>query len=289
MANEVKQCAILLAGKGTRFLPATKVMAKELFPIANKPALLYHLSEAYRSGMKKVCLVISKEKEYIKNFVSHDKILEQNLQKNGNLHLLDELNEIINNMQIDFVYQDKMSGTGGAVYALKDWAEEKPFALIFGDDLCREPKKSPPVVKQLAKVYEKTGKCVVGAKAMPIDVVSQYSSIITRRKLFKNCFEMEGILEKPKVPPSNLVELARFVLTPDIFDAILQCKPAKNGEIYLPDALTILAKQNRTVCYEFNATYYDCGNKLEYVKCIVDFALQDNDIADKLKAYLKEI
>lgn len=285
----VEQCLILMAGKGTRFLPATKAVAKELFPIENKPALLYHLQECYKSGIKRVCIVISKEKESVKDFLKHDKILEQQLKNSGKLDVLAELNEIIDNMEIDFVYQGKMNGSGGAIYSAKEWSNGKPFALILGDDLCKEPEGEMPTIGQLSKVYEKTGKIVVGAKTFPMEVIHNYSSIVTGKNLFERCYEMKDIIEKPQNPPTNLVGLARYVLTYEIFDELLKCPKFANDEIRFTDAVSVLAQKNKVVCCEFDAKYYDCGNKLEYIKCIIDFALEDKEIANKLRDYFEKI
>ena len=286
--EKIDRAVILMAGLGTRFLPATKAVAKELFPIENKPALLYHLKELYESGIKKVCIVISKEKDHVKKFLSHDAKLEENLKNSGKLALLKELNEIIDNMQIDFVYQGKLNGSGGAIYSAKKWTENKPFALILGDDLCKSNGKVP-AIGQLAKAYEKTGKNVVGAKTFPLEVIPKYSSIVVDKKLFDRCSSMKEIIEKPKVPPTNLVGLARYILNSEICPELLKCPRFTNGEIRFTDALNTLAKQGKAVCYEFDAKYYDCGNKLEYVKCILDFALEDNEISNQLKDYLKTL
>lgn len=287
--NKVDQAIILLAGKGTRFLPATKAVAKELFPIENKPALLINLQELYKSGIKRVCLVISKEKKYIKKFLKHDKKLEASLIKSNKMHLLDELNEIIDNMEIDFVYQGKMNGSGGAIYSTKKWCKNKPFALILGDDLTENDKN--PVIAQLIKAYEKTGKLVIGAKKFPMEVIHNYSSIVSGVKLFDKCGELLDIIEKPAkgTAPSNLVGLARYVLTPEIFDELPKLEKSKGEEVAFTDAVSVLAKQNRVVFYEFDANYYDCGNKLEYVKCMIQQTLKDKNVADSLKDYLKTL
>lgn len=289
--EKIDRAVILMAGRGTRFLPATKAMAKELFPIENKPALLYHLLELYNSGIKKACIVISKEKDSVKDFLKHDKKLEEELKNVGKLSLLDELNTVIDNMQIDFVYQGDMNGSGGAIYSTKEWTKGKPFALILGDDLCREANGKRPAIGQIADAYEKTGKCVIGAKPFSLDVIHLYSSIVTKKKLFDRCSEMENIIEKPEKgkAPSNLVGLARYVLTQEIFDELLKCPKFANGEVRFTDAVSALAQRGRAVCYEFDAKYYDCGNKLEYVKCILDFALADKEIGEKLKAHLKSL
>lgn len=289
--EKIDQAVILMAGRGTRFLPATKAVAKELFPIENKPALLYHLEELYNSGIKKVCIVISKEKDSVKNFLKHDENLELELKNSGKSYLIESLNKIIDNMQIDFVYQGEMNGSGGAIYSVKDWTKNKPFALILGDDLCKAEKNEIPAIGQLAEAYQKTGKCVIGAKPFPMDIIHNYSSIVTKNKLFDRCFEMQNIIEKPEKgkAPSNLVGLARYILTPEIFEELLKCPKFTNGEVRFTDAVNLLAEKNRAVCYEFKAKYYDCGNKLEYIKCIIEFALEDTDISIKLKEYLKNL
>lgn len=289
--KKIDQAVILMGGRGTRFLPATKAVAKELFPIANKPALLYHLEELYNSGIKKVCLCISKEKKYTKTFLKRDLKLEKFLANTGKLNILDDFNKLINNMKITFKYQGKLNGSGGALYAIRKWANNKPFALILGDDLCKSNKGNIPAIGQLANAYQKTGKCVIGAQAFPMEIIHNYSSIIIGKKLFNRCYEMQDIIEKPEKgkAPSNLVGLARYILTPEIFDEIPKCPRFANDEIRFTDAVSLLAQKNRAVCYEFDAKYYDCGNKLEYVKCIIDFALEDTDISEKLKEYLKNL
>ena len=286
MKQKVEQCVILMAGKGTRFLPATRAVAKELFPIGNKPILLFHLVEALKSGIKRVCLVISKEKEGVKEFFKHDYALEEQLKKSGKFELLQELNEVIDNLEIDFIYQGNINGSGGAVYSVKEWAKGEPFVVVNGDDLCIS--KNVPVMKQVIDAYEKTGKNIIGARPFPLEVIPRYSSIITKEKLFDRCYDIDGIIEKPKNPPSNLVGLARYVLTSEIFDEILNCTP-KNTEYYLTDAIDNLARKGRVASYEFDANYYDCGNKLEYIKCMIEFGLNENDIKDDLKEYLKSL
>lgn len=286
--NKVEQCVILMAGKGTRFLPATKAVAKELFPIGNKPILMFHLQEALKSGIKRVALVISKEKESVKNFLKHDENLEKTLKNNGKFEILSELNEIIDNMEISYIYQGDLNGSGGAVYSVKEWANGKPFVVVNGDDFCESIAEHPPVMKQVIDAYEKTGKMIIGAKAFPMEVIPRYSSIIKQKELFDKCFEISGIIEKPKNPPTNLVGLARYVLDSDIFDEILNCQPV-NTEYRLTDAIDSLAKKGRVVSYQFYANYYDCGNKLEYLKCLVNFGLKDKEICEEFKNYLKNI
>lgn len=289
MNETVEQAVILLGGLGTRFLPATKIIPKEFFPINNNPAVMYHLQELYDSGIKRICIVISKKKKSIMKFFQQDEKLNQSLKNLGREHIMDEYNNLMNNLQIDFVFQGKHNGSGGAIYSAKKWTQGKPFALILGDDICKANPNQKPATKQLISAFEKTGKCVIGAKQFPIELVPRYSSIVINEKLFDNCFSVSNIIEKPKNPPTNLVGLARYILTNDIFDELLKCPLFENGEIRFTDALTILSKQGKVVCLEFDAKYYDCGNKLEYIKCILDSALEDDSISNQLKDYLSTI
>ncbi len=289
--QNVEQAVILMGGIGSRFMPATKFVAKELFPVVDKPVLLFHLQELFKSGIKRVCIVCSEQKKYIKDFLKRDAKLEKQLANINRLNLLDETNQILDGMKIDVVVQGKLNGSGGAIYTAKKWTKGKPFALILGDDLCEEIGKNGPAIGQLIKAFEKTGKTVVGAQPFPMEVISRYSSIVKNKKLFANCHEMDEIIEKPALgtAPSNLVGLARYVLTDEIFEEIPKCPRFENGEIRFTDALNNLAKKGRCVCYEFKAKYYDCGNKLEFIKCIVDTGLKDKKIAPALKEYLSKL
>ena len=288
MENKVDQAVILMGGLGTRFLPATKIIAKEMFPIGNKPAVMYHLEELYQSGIKNVYIIISKKKKNVAKFFKRDKKLEKSLKNLHREHMLDEYNEILNKMTIKIIIQGKLNGSGGAIYYAKKYTNGRPFALILGDDLCKTEKGKLPAIGQLCKAYEKTGKNVIGVKPFPIEVVPRYSSVVIGKKLSSKSNEVLDIIEKPKNPPTNLVGLARYVLTSDIFDEILKCPKFENGELRFTDALTALSKQGKVVSCEFDARYYDCGNKLEYTKCLIDFALEDKEIKAKLKEFLKE-
>ncbi len=283
MNKKITQAVILMAGKGTRFLPATKAVAKELFPIGNKPVLLFHLMECYKSGIKRVCLVISKEKEYVKNLFVRNKAQEDAL-KPEIFELLDELNTIIDHMDITFVYQGEMNGSGGAVCSVEDWAGGQPFAIFNGDDVCA-PFEGEPVIGQLMQAYERTGKNIVALKTIPLDIISKYSCVITEKKLFNDCFLLSDIIEKPENPQSDLTSMARYVVDSQIFDEIRHSTPRK-GEYCLTDALANMAKNGKVAGLKFKGDYYDCGNKLEFLKCMVDFGLHEPDIKDDFLTYL---
>ena len=290
MENTIDQAVILAGGLGTRFLPATKAIAKEIFPIGNRPALFFLLDEVYRSGIRRVCIVTSKKKvATFKQLLSHDKKLEESLKNLGRLDFLKELNTYIDEMDITILTQGKLNGSGGAVYAAKKWLHGKPFALLCGDDLFVEDKGSKPVTAQLIDVYNKTGKFVIGVKKMPLEVIPRYSCVLKGKKIDSRTYEAVDIIEKPQNPQSDLVGLAKYVVTPDIFDYILDLPRFTNGEIRLTDAVQKIAQKGGAVSHEFKATYYDCGNKLEFMKLMIHEGLKDKKIKQELMDYMKNL
>lgn len=290
MENTIDQAVILAGGLGTRFLPATKAIAKEIFPIGNRPALFFLLDEVYRSGIRRVCIVTSKQKfATFKQLLSHDKKLEESLKNLGRLDFLKELNTYIDEMDITILTQGKLNGSGGALWVTKKWAGGKPFVMLCGDDLFVEDKGSKPVTAQLIDVYNKTSKFVIGVKKMPLEVIPRYSCVLKGKKIDSRTYEAVDIIEKPQNPQSDLVGLAKYVVTPDIFDYILDLPRFTNGEIRLTDAVQKIAQKGGAVSHEFKATYYDCGNKLEFMKLMIHEGLKDEKISQNLKDYMKDL
>jgi len=290
MEYNVDRAVILAGGIGSRFLPATKAIAKEIFPIGSRPALLFLLEDIYKSGIKKVCIVTSKAKlPVFKKMLSHDKKLETALKNLGRLDMLKELNTYIDDMEITIVTQGKLNGSAGAIYSAKKWAQGKPFALLCGDDLFIPNKNAKPVTAQLLDVYKKTGKFVICVKKMPIEVVPRYSCVLTGKKLGDGVYEAKDIIEKPENPQSDLVGLAKYIVTPDMFDYIPNLPRFTNGELRMTDAVQIIAQKGGLVAYEFKATYYDCGNKLEFTKLVIQECLKDEKIKQNLLDYIKNL
>ena len=285
----VKHAVILMAGKGTRFLPATKGVAKEMFPIGNKPALLYHLKECLDSGIKEVTIVISKQKKDVIKFLKHDRELESLIKGTSKEKLLEEWKSVVDNLKINFAYQGKkINGSAGAVWSIKKFVKQEPFALMFGDDVYIPEKTQKPALKELIEAHEKTNKYVLGCVKVSDDVVDRYGVAVVDGEI--NGYSLvKGFKEKPKkgTQPSNLAALGRYIILPNIFENILKAEPHENGEVFLPEAIAFECEKNNIVACEINAKYNDLGNKLEFIKCSINEALKDEEINAQLIEYLK--
>lgn len=285
---KVRHAVILMAGKGTRFLPATKAVAKELFPVGNKPALLFQLQECLDSGIEEVTIVISKQKKDVIKFLKHDKELEDWLVKCGKEKYLEEWKNIIDNLKINFTYQGKLIGSGGAIMTTKKYTKGEPFVVLFGDDVCVPQNGSKPATKELIELYEKTGKYVLGALRVRDEVVDRYGVIIPGDKLDERTTVVKGFKEKPKKgeQPSNIASLASYLVLPEVYDNIMKLKPAPNGELLFPEAIAMEVDKDKVLALEFGAKYWDLGNKLEFIKCSIAMGLEDKEIQQPLKEFL---
>lgn len=286
--KKVTKAVIPVAGFGTRFLPATKGVAKEMFPIVNIPALQHIVNEAVESGIKDILIILSRGKDIIPNYFDLNPELEAQLLKSGKKKQVEQLRKINEAVNIQYVRQPEMKGSGAVILLAESFTGNEPFAVMFGDDVIYSPKK--PVVGQLIKAYEKTGTCILGAQTREPEEAIKYGAVIPG-KVDGRLTEMLGIIEKPTIDklPSNLVSLGRFILTSDIYKYIRKTKPAKNGEVYLTDALGVLLKDKGCYAYDFEGRRYDIGDKFGYVEATIEYALRDKDISDRLKKYLKEL
>ena len=284
----VKKAIIPCAGFGTRFLPATKVVPKELFPIVDTPALSYIVEEAANSGIEEVFIIISPQKQDVKRLFAPNEALNSQLTSVGKT-LEFELANKDHGVKIFFGVQEKMNGNGMALMVARDFVGEEPFAVLFGDDVMYTG-DGAPVTKQLIDAYEKTGKTIVGCQRPPEDVARRCGVMIVGDSVDDKITEVRGIIEKPKAElPSNLVSLGRYVLTPDIFDALLKA-PVKHGETYLTDAISLLAKEPKNVyACEFTARRYDIGNKQGFLEAAIEYSLRRDELKEGLKEYLKSL
>ena len=285
---KVRKAVIPCAGFGTRFLPVTKVLAKELLPIVDTPALTYIVDEAVKSGIEEIMIVISPQKEDIRRLFEPNEPLNARLKEVGDEYSYSLANKEVG-AKVSFVVQEKMDGNANAIYLCKKFANGEPFAVLFGDDVMYTEEGVFPVTKQLIDAYEKTGGAIVGCQHTSEEVARRCGVMIAEKQVDEKITKISGIIEKPTGEmPSNLVSLGRFVLPSDIFDVIKRT-PKTNGEVYLTDAISILAKEKSAYSCIFDARRYDIGNKEGYLEATIEFALRDDKLKNNFKKYIETI
>lgn len=285
---QVRKAIIPCAGFGTRFLPVTKVLPKELLPIVDTPALCYIVDEAVKSGIEEIMIVISPQKESIKRLFEPNVRLNEHLLSQGEKEAYELANAEIG-AKVSFVTQKMMDGNANAIKLCKDFVNGEPFAVLFGDDVMYVKEGEKPVTKQLIDAYYATnGASIVGCQRTSEEVARRCGVMITKSAIDDKTTLIDGIIEKPQSElPSALVSLGRFVLAPSIFDAI-ERTPYTRGEAYLTDSISILAKEKDVCAYEFSARRYDIGNKEGYLEATIEYALRSNMLKDEFSEYLEE-
>ena len=290
----ITKAVIPAAGLGTRFLPATKSVAKEIFPIVDIPAIMLVLQECIDSGIKEVFIVISKEKENIKKLLTRNPKKEKILAKQNRLHLLNELNYIIDNLKISFGYQnDLIRGSAGSVSIAKDWVNNEPFAVLYPDDLNYTPKEKTPAIGQLIKAYEKYQAMIIGCQEVDPEEIYKYSACKIVKQEQKNIYKISGIVEKPPkgTEPSCISGLARYIMPENTFEYIeKQIAATTPGlEIGLTDTMDMILKKHKAYAVIMDSIRYDTGDKFGYVTAVVEYALRNKDFGEKFKMYLKNL
>jgi UTP--glucose-1-phosphate uridylyltransferase len=256
----ISKCLFPAAGYGTRFLPATKAIAKEMLPILTKPLIQYGVEEAVSAGCNTMAIVTSKYKKSIEDHFDRHTDIEANIAGSSKAELLSEVNSIIDSCQFTYTRQLEMKGLGHAILTGKPLIGNEPFAVILADDLCDNSGES--VLSQMIEVYEKyPGHCIVAVEQIPPEDSNKYG-VIAGKNITDNIIQVENMVEKPepKDAPSNLAIIGRYILIPEIFDIIETTKPGKGGEIQITDALLTLAKEGKVLAYEFEGKRFDCGS-----------------------------
>lgn len=289
MNNKVRKAVIPVAGYGTRFLPFTKAVPKPMLPILNKPALQVISEEVVNSGITDILFIVGYKKEILESHFDAAPELEKMLKEKGKDDFLKEVVYPEHMANFTYVVQEVQNGTASAVQLAKDFVGDEPFAVLFGDDVMFNEKR--PVIGQLADVYEKYGKTVLGCKRVSMDVISKYASVEFDKVLEDDVYNMVKVTEKPKreEAKSDLAPLGRYVCSPKIFDIIENLKPGANGEYQFTDALDIIARSEGALAYVFDGTRYDMGDRFGYLKANIEYGLRDAELKDKLKEYLKEL
>ena len=282
----VKKAVIPAAGLGTRFLPATKAQPKEMLPIIDTPTIQYVVQEAIDSGIDDILIISGKGKRAIEDHFDRNFELETNLENKNNVNVYNEIRRISDMANIHFIRQKELNGLGDAIYHARLHTGNEPFAVLLGDTIVDSV---IPVTQQLIDAYEQYRHTIVGVEIVPKEKVDRYG-IVGGKKISDSIMELEELVEKPDVKksPSRLAIAGRYILTPEIFAAIEKTTPGKSNEIQLTDALRLLLRRENIYSYTIEGVRYDIGNKLDYLKTIVDFALKRKDFAEPFSAFLKE-
>ncbi len=283
----IRKAIIPAAGLGTRVLPASKALPKEMLPIVDKPAIQYIVEEAVRAGITDILIITNRGKGVIEDHFDHSIELENMLEKRGNTEVLNTLKETANLANIYYIRQKETKGLGDAVLRAKEFVGDEPFAVLYGDDVIVG---ETPAIKQLCDVYENYGKCVVGIKPVSDELIVKYSSLKIQN-ITDKIFKVTDMIEKPKLEEkfSNYSVLGRCVLTSDIFEILEHTPLGAGNELQLTDAMKTMAKCGNMMGIDFDGKRYDMGNKLGILKANVEVALNHKEIGSEFKEYLKEL
>ncbi|HCY8270532.1 TPA: UTP--glucose-1-phosphate uridylyltransferase GalU [Staphylococcus aureus] len=285
--KKIKKAIIPTAGLGTRFLPATKAMPKEMLPILDKPTIQYIVEEAARAGIEDIIIVTGRHKRAIEDHFDSQKELEMVLKEKGKSELLEKVQYSTELANIFYVRQKEQKGLGHAISSARQFIGNEPFAVLLGDDIVES---EVPAVKQLIDVYEETGHSVIGVQEVPEADTHRYGIIDPLTKNGRQ-YEVKKFVEKPAqgTAPSNLAIMGRYVLTPEIFDYLKTQKEGAGNEIQLTDAIERMNNDNQVYAYDFEGERYDVGEKLGFVKTTIEYALKDDSMREELTRFIKEL
>jgi UTP--glucose-1-phosphate uridylyltransferase len=285
LMKKVRKAIIPAAGLGTRFLPATKAMPKEMLPIVDKPTIQYIVEEAVNSGIEDIIIVTGRSKRAIEDHFDKNYELELNLEEKNKDELLKVVREITNMVDIHYVRQKEALGLGHAIWCARKFIGNEPFAILLGDMIIDSEE---PCLKQMIDVFNERQASVIAVEPVPWEEVSKYG-VIDGDKINSRLSLVKKLVEKPKVnPPSNLAIIGRYILDPKIFNILENTKAGVGGEIQLTDALQILAQQEEIYSYIFEGKLYDVGDKLGFLKATIEFAFKNSDLKKGFSRYIKE-
>lgn len=285
--RKVRKAIIPAAGLGTRFLPATKAMPKEILPIVDKPTIQYIVEEAIDSGIEDIIIVTGKGKRAIEDHFDHAPELERNLEEKGKKELLEKVQKASNMADIHYIRQKEPKGLGHAVWCARNFIGNEPFAVLLGDDIVQA---ETPGLRQLMDEYEKTLSSIIGVQQVPEDETHRYGIIDPLTKEGRR-YQVKNFVEKPKpgTAPSNLAILGRYIFTPEIFMYLEKQEVGAGGEIQLTDAIQKLNEIQRVFAFDFEGRRYDVGEKLGFIQTTLEFAMQDPELKTKLVPFIENL
>ena len=286
MTPKIRRAVIAVAGFGTRFLPATKAQPKEMLTLIDKPIIQYVVEEMVGAGIEEIILVTGQNKRSIEDHFDRSFELEYRLKEAHKLDLLEEVKRISNLAKFVYVRQKMPLGNGHALLCAKVVVGDEPFAFSYGDDIIEA---KIPAISQMVRVFEKYQSSVMGVMEVPREIISQFG-VIKPEEIEKGVYKVLDTVEKPHPDeaPSNLASVGRYVFTPKIFEALEETKPGKGGEIWVADGVKNLSKNETIHACKIKGTYWNCGDKREFLKATINFALKNPEFGRELRRYLKD-
>lgn len=283
--KKIKKAIIPAAGMGTRFLPATKAMPKEMLPIVDKPTIQYIVEEAIESGIEDIIIVTGKTKRAIEDHFDSNFELESSLKTNGKTDLLKKVKQA--EVDIHYIRQKEPKGLGHAVWCARKFIGDEPFAVLLGDDIVVA---ETPGLKQLIDQYEETGSSVIGVQTVSNEETDRYGIVDPCTNEGRR-YQVKEFVEKPKLgtAPSNLAIMGRYVLTPEIFTHLDKHEIGAGGEIQLTDAIQMLNEEQKVYAYDFEGKRYDVGEKLGFIRTTLEFALDNDEFGNEVEEMIKEL
>ncbi|WP_028579155.1 UTP--glucose-1-phosphate uridylyltransferase GalU [Desulfogranum japonicum] len=284
----IKKAVIPVAGLGTRFLPASKAIPKEMMTIVDRPTIQYIVEEVVASGIEEVVLITSEGKSAIENHFDYDFQLDTVLKEKNKFQLREELTNISNLIDIVSVRQKEPLGLGHAIWMARNVVGDEPFLVLLGDDLVMS---DVPCCKQMIDLYNQVGESIVAVQRVPLDQTYQYGIVEGEAIDIERAHKVSRMVEKPApgTSTSDMAIIGRYLLMPEIFDVLGRTTPGHGGEIQLTDALQALANKREMYAYEFDGVRYDAGDKLGYLKAVVDFALQHRTLGKPFRDHLRSV
>lgn len=288
MKQKIRKAVFPAAGLGTRFLPATKASPKEMLPLVDKPLIQYSVEEAVASGIESILIVTGREKSSIENHFDISYELEDLLKEKGKTEFFEQVRAISEMCQILYTRQKQALGLGHAIYQAKDFSENEPFAVLLADDVVDAEK---PALKQMIEVFDKYNAPVVATMQVKGEAISRFG-VIDAEEVAPNVFKINDMVEKPKFAdaPSDLAIIGRYILTPDVFDAIERTEKGAGGEIQITDAMRLMINEGKPFyAVKLEGNRHDAGDKLGFLIATVEFALKREDLGADFREYLKSL
>lgn len=290
MKKKIRKAVIPAAGLGTRFLPATKAIPKEMLPIVDIPTIQYIIDEAVKSGIEEILIITNSNKHCMENHFDRSYELEERLKESNKMEEYHMICDIAKMANLYYVRQQEPKGLGHAILCAKSFIGDEPFAVLLGDDLVMN-EGGDPAMRQLIVAYNQVGASIIGVQQVPHEKVSRYGVIEPTRKITGRRIKLSDLVEKPATEeaPSDLAIVGRYVLMPEIFEVLENQKPGRNGEIQLTDALRDIMISQSVYAYEFEGQWYDVGDKFGFIKATIHEALKRGELQEPLMQYMKEL